>query len=122
MRLLVRDLFVIADFVCWALIFLGIVGAITSPMTLQIQARMAHRAPSTLFIVIAVVWWTLVAAGSYAVLKRRVYGAIPLFAPAVWLAWGGVGFLAVMGAAMIPVLLLLPYAAIWLGGRRQSRA
>jgi len=68
------------------------------------------RSISTVEIGIAMAWWALVAVGSFGLIKRKIVGVFPLFAPAIWLGIGGAGIIAIVSAAVIPVIILLPYA------------
>ena len=121
MRQLVRVLFAISDFLCWALVCLGIVGALASPFALRATETYEGHSTSTLEIGIAMAWWALVAIGSFGLIKRKIIGVLPLFAPAIWLGIGGAGVIAIVCVAVIPVIILLPYALLFSAEPRDSR-
>ena len=122
MRQLVRVLFAISDFLCWALVCLGIVGALATPFALRANKTYEGRSISTVEIGISVAWWALLAVGAFGLIKRKIVGVLPLFAPAIWLGIGGAGVIAVVSAAVIPVIILLPYALLFSAEPRDRRA
>jgi hypothetical protein len=120
MQRLISALFAICDFICWALVCLGVVGTIASPLAVQTYEKMLHHQASILQIIAATLFWLSVSVGAYALLKRKVVGVIPLLVPALCALLAGAGIGGLLIAASLPVLMLAPYMVVWLAGPRTS--
>jgi hypothetical protein len=122
MRRLVVVLLAVSDWLCWLLVFLGVLCTVVYPLAnLTFWPRIGEPV-SVVALILGSAFSLLIAGGAFALLKRRLLGLLPLFLPAVlFLVLCEYSAFAV-ATGLVLVLFAAPYALIFLVGPRVSRA
>jgi hypothetical protein len=117
MHRLIRVLFAFADLFAWLLLVLSVLEALAWPFIGPVYARMAHLPITTLSIVGGCATWVAVAAGAYAITRRRVLGLALVLVPAVvWLV-SGLPVLALVFAVVAILVFGTPFLLAFLQAR-----
>ena len=89
MQRLTKLWFAFSDLLAWTLLAFSLVGAIAFPFIGPIHGRMTQQPVTTLTIIFTCALWLSVAAGAYALIRRKALGLALVLMPAVVSAVSG---------------------------------
>ncbi|WP_296281275.1 hypothetical protein [Pseudoxanthomonas sp.] len=101
--------FAFSDLLAWALLAFSLVGAIVFPFVGPIYARMAQQSITTFTIIGTCAIWLIVAAGAYAITRRKALGLVLVLAPAIVSAISGQIAFALAFAVAWAVAFVTPF-------------
>jgi hypothetical protein len=122
MRRLVVVLLAISDWLCWLLVFLGVLCAIVYPLANLAFWPKVGEPVSVVGLILGSAFLLVIAGGAFALLKRRLLGLLPLFLPALVFLVLREYLAFVVAAGLVLVFFAAPYALVFLVGPRTSRA
>ena len=100
MQRLTKLWFAFSDLLAWPLLAFSLVGAIAFPFVGPIYARMAQQSITTFTITSTCALWLIVAAGAYAITRRKALGLLLVLSPAIVSATSGkIAFALVLAVA-----------------------
>lgn len=114
---LVKLWFAFSDMIAWPLLVFSLAGAIAFPFVGPIYSRMVKEPLTVLGIIGVCVLWLVVAAGAYAIVRRRALGLVPVLAPAIALAVSGHTTLATVFAAAWAAVFAAPFVLVLIRAR-----
>ena len=121
MRRLVVVLLAVSDWLCWLLVFLGVLCAIVYPLANLTFWPKVGEPVSVVALISGSTFLLVIAGGAFALLKRRLLGLLPLFLPAALLLVLREYSAFAVAAGLVLVFFAAPYALIFMVGPRASR-
>ncbi len=109
MHRLTKLWFALSDLLAWPLLAFSLVSAIVFPFVGPIYARMAQQSITTFTIIATCALWLTVAAGAYAITRRKALGLFLVLAPAVVSAISGQIAFALVFAVVWAIVFATPF-------------
>jgi hypothetical protein len=114
---MIQFLFVVSDVFAWLLLALSLVSAVAFPLVGPIHGRMSRQPLTTLDIIGTCAISLVVAAGAYAITRRKIFGLALVMAPAVALALSGRFDSALVFAVAAAAVFATPFLLVFLQAR-----
>ena len=109
--------FNLSDVLAKFLLAFSLVGVVAYPFVGPVYARMHQQPITTADIVGTCLLWLVVAAGAYAIIRRKVVGLLLILAPAFWSAISGQLAFALGLALVLSVVFATPFLFVLLQAR-----
>lgn len=117
MRPIIRRWFAASDMVAWLLLVFALVGVVLFPFVGPLHARMTQQSVTVFDMAGTCILWLAVAAGAYAIIRRRVLGLLFLLAPVIVLGFSGRPGIALLLAGVWAVVFAAPFLLVLSGSR-----
>jgi hypothetical protein len=112
MRQTIMLWFALSDLLAWLLLAFALVAAALFPFAGPVHARMTEQSLTMMGVAGTCMLWLAVAAGAYAIIRRKALGLVPVLAPAIVLAVSGRAAFALSLAAIWAVVFAAPFLLV----------